>query len=259
MGTDARIKPASLAVCLYTATNYPSTEFLALIKIDPTEVLVERVEIDNDKTVVTFDVLSDVLPTAREKLQKAALISPKGMDKTLDLLLLDRQVTGVADFFALKFLNTEPALDPRDSTVRFYLTGQKVHNLLVSFPADAKEHIGPEQADLLTQHWDVATQKGVVKFEPLVNGLPLPPQAKAIIRDEIKKEFPQVKQIKIDPEYAQTKLTKKKRFRGEYGVLFEVESDHYNDVVMDKTERHEANGKIVTRLVIEVPALQWVK
>ena len=91
MGTDARIKPASLAVCLYTAENYPEKRFLALIKIDPTEVFVERVKTIKDKTVVTFDEISDVLPTAREKLQKAALVSPKGLAESLDFCcLIDR-------------------------------------------------------------------------------------------------------------------------------------------------------------------------
>jgi 37-kD nucleoid-associated bacterial protein len=260
MGTDARIKPASLAICVYTASNYPSTNFLALIKIDPTEALIEKVETHDSETLVTFDVLSDVMPTAREKLQKAAIIPPKGTDKTFDLLLLDRQVKAVAaDFFAIKFLNTKTALDARDLTVRFYLTGQKIHNRLVSSPPDSKEHIDPQQADVLTQHWDVAAQKETVRFQPLVNGLPLPPEAKTIIRQELRTEFPELKQIKIDPQFAETKLTKKKRFRGDYGVLFEVESEHYNDVVRERTERREPDGNTITRLVIEVPSLQWVK
>jgi hypothetical protein len=259
MGTDARIKPASLAVCLYKAENYSQTKFLALIKIDPTEVFVERVKTVKEKTVVTFEEIPDVLPTAREKLQKAALISPKGMDEDLDLLLLDRQVTGVAEFFAVKFLNTKPGIDPREATRRIWDVGQRTHNTLVSSDVTAKEHLTPEQADTLTQHWEVATHAEVIELEPLVDGLPFPDETKTAIRGEIEKEFPNETQIRIDPEYAKAKLTKKRRFRGDYGVLFEVESDHYDDVVLEKTERTGEKGKIITRLVIEVPGLQWVK
>ena len=157
-------------------------------------------------------------------------------------------------------MNAKLGLDPRDATRRIWEVGQRTHNLLVSSEVTAKEHLTPEQADILTQHWEVATQKEVVEFDLLRTWMPpLPEKAKAAIKEEIEREFPNETQIKIDPQYAQSKLTKKRRFRGDYGVLFEVDSDHYNDVVLEKTERNEPNGQIVTRLVIEVPALRWVK
>ena len=259
MGTDARIKPASLAVCLYTADNYPKTKFLALIKIDPTEVWVEKVNTEEDRTVVTFDEIPDALPTAGEKLQKAALVQPKGMDTTLDLLLLDRQVTGVAEFFAKKFLNTVSALDRRDATGRYWRLGPTIHNLLVSPEVSPQERLTPEQADIFKQQWHAATYHEIIELEPVVDRLPFPEETKTLIKTKVKAEFPNETQITIDPEYAQAKLTKKRKFRGDYGVVFEVESDHYDDVVREKTEKTDAEGRIVTRLVIEVPALQWVK
>lgn len=258
MGTDERIKPASLAVCLYTASNY-STKFLALIKIDPTEALVERIETRNGKLVVTFDVRTDVMPTAREKLQKAALIPPKGTVRNLDLLLLDRQVAGVATFFAVKFLNAIPAIDPKDATVRFYMAAQKAHNRLAHSPSNAPEHIEPEVADTLKQHIDLAVQGRSVDFKRLLEDLPLQPEAIAVVEEEFELEFPEEKRIKIDKQHAQEKLTKKKRFRGDYGVLFEVESAHYEEVVLETTINQGPDGKVITRLLIEVPALQWVK
>jgi hypothetical protein len=258
MGTDERIKPASLAVCLYTASNY-STKFLALIKIDPTEALVERIETRNGKQVVTFDVRSDVMPTAREKLQKAALIPPKGTVRNLDLLLLDRQVAGFATFFAVKFLNAIPAINAKDATVRFYLAAQKAHNRLVSAPANAPEHIDVAVADTLKQHIDVAVQGRSVEFKRLLEDLPLQPEAAAVVLEELESEFPEEARIKIDKQHAQEKLTKKKRFRGDYGVLFEVESAHYDEVVLETTISQGPDGKVITRLLIEVPDLQWVK
>lgn len=257
MGTDERIKPASLAVCLYKASNYDS-KFLALIKIDPTEALVERIEKEGDKQIVTFDVRTDVMPTAREKLQKAALIPPEGTVADLDLLLLDKQVTGLATFFAVTFLNTVAALDPRDSVVRFYLASQNAHNRMVSAPPDAKEHVEPAMADDFTQFIDLTVNNPNVDLQRVVDEAPISEEAKVIYKEEIQKEFPQETQIPIDTQHAKEKMVKKKRFRGDFDVLFEVASDHYNDVVRQKREFTE-NGKVVTELLIQVTGLRWVK
>lgn len=257
MGTDERIKPASLAVCVYTASNYDG-RFLALIKIDPTEALVERIEKVNGKQIVTFDVRTDVMPTHREKLQKAALIPPEKSVKNLDLLLLDKQVAGLATFFAVKFLNTEPALDPIDSLVRFYGASRNAHNRMIAAPPDTKEHIEPDVADSFTQFIDLVVQRPRVNFEQLFEDSPLSDDAKEVYKEEIRNEFPQETEIRIDKKHAKEKLIKKKRFRGDYGVLFEVDSDHYSDVVTQKTEIVQ-DGKIITKLVLEVPGLQWVK
>src|SRR5574342_226392 len=68
-----------------------------LIKIDPSEVLVQKIEKDRrGRRVVNFDIRGDAMPTAREKLQKAALILPKRRGAEYDMLLLDRQVAKVA-------------------------------------------------------------------------------------------------------------------------------------------------------------------
>jgi len=126
MGNDGRITPGNIVVCIFTASNYANKQFLALFKIDPTEALIEKVGMQNGKQAVTFEVRSDVMPTAREKLHKAAIIPPAGMDKKFDLLLLDRQVAAVAaNFFALTFLNTVPVLDPVASTKSFLFGAEK--------------------------------------------------------------------------------------------------------------------------------------
>ncbi len=259
MGHDARIKPASLAVCLYSASNYSEKNFLALVKIDPTEALIEKVETQDGKRVVNFEVRNDVMPTAREKLQKAALIPPKGMDPTFDLLLLDRQVAATAaNFFAYTFLNTIPTFDPQQAAKSFLIGTQIAHKKLVAAPADAPEHIDLKAADAFQQHIDTTLQGPAIDLDTWSDTLPLPEPAKAVVRNQIKKKFPQEGSIKIDSQYAQEQLLKKRRFRGDYGVLFEVDSDHYYDVVKEKKEILR-NGVKVTRLTIEVPGLQWVR
>jgi hypothetical protein len=78
MGTDQRITPGSLAVCVYRAKNYPNARFLALIKLDPGEVLRQKITHVDGKKVVTFEVEPNVMPSTRKRLQKAAPIAPEG-------------------------------------------------------------------------------------------------------------------------------------------------------------------------------------
>lgn len=260
MGTDDRIVPGSLAVCLYTASNYPAKTFLALIKLDPTKALVQKVGKHDGKRVVNFDVRSDVMPTTREKLHKAALMAPAGVNKNFDLLILDRQVSAVAaNFFAYKFLNTIPALDPRASTEKLFFAAQNAYNKLVSPPPASTVRIEPEDAYALQQHIQAALQTPVVRIKDWVESLPLNEAAKAVVAEELSKKLPGEGQVLVDQQHAREKLLNKKRFRGEYGVLVEVESEHYDDVV--KLERTETrpDGKVVTVLTIKVPDIQWVK
>ncbi len=260
MGTDARIKPASLAVCLYSASNYSGSRFLGLIKIDPTEALIEKVETQNGKRIVNFEVRSDVMPTAREKLQKAALIPPKGMDPTFDLLLLDRQVAvTAANFFAYTFLNTIPTRDPQKSAKDVLLATQIALDKLRAAPENAPEHIDVRQADDYQQAVEVALTSGTIKVDSWVDELPLPEPARAVVRTQIRRKFPQDGRILVDGGYARENLLKKRRFRGDYGVLFEVDADHYDDVVREKRNIRRRDGTELTRLVIEVPGLQWIR
>lgn len=260
MGTDERIKPASLAICIYTATvSNHSSNFLALIKIDPTEALIEKVEMQNGKQVVTFEVRNDVMPTKEVKLRKAALIPAKGTVKNLDLLLLDRQVTAVAaQFFAYGFLNTVRAIEPSVLTQKLYLGAQKAYNRL-QFPPAGEPQITPAEAIAFQQEIETVLQKPSVNIQSWPNTLPLSKEARNVVADHIRTELPQEKKIPIDRDFARDKLLRITRFRGDYGVLFEVERKHFDEVVKKEEHWKSADGKNMTRLVIEVPELQWVK
>jgi 37-kD nucleoid-associated bacterial protein len=261
MRVDRRIKPGSLAVCLYTASNYPKKIFLALIKLDPMKVFVQKVEPRNGKKVVSYEQRGNVMPTKGEKLQKAAIIPPVGTSKNFDLLLLDRQVVSLAaDFFADTFLNTYPALDPTEATENLFYAVQDAYNRLVIAPPAHPAHISPEEADALQQHIQTALQTPVVNLDEWVAALPLKEEAKVVITEEISNRLPGQGQVLIDQQHAHDKLLKKKRFRGGHGVVFEVEFDHYDDVVKKPViEKTLPNGKVVTVMTIEVPELQWVR
>lgn len=258
MGTDRRINPAGLAICTYTSKDNP--ESLALIKIDPKEAPIERVDTRDGKSFVDFEVLSGVMPTDSEPLQKAALITPKGTQPNLDLLLLDRQSGALAaNFFGVKFLNAEWALDDEKSTSNLLLAVQKAHNIMVKLAPSAPEYIGPKEADALQQSAEVMVQGTKVVFDKWIEELPLPSPAKEVVRKQIKKQFPQDTSLKINKKFAQETLLKKKRYRGDYGVVFEVDSDRFDDVVKEKKDKKLSNGTTVTRLVLEVPNFHWVR
>jgi hypothetical protein len=259
MGGDRRIVPGSLATCLYESPTYPAVTFLALIKLDPTEGLVQTVKERGGKRIVSFDPRGNVMPTTREKLHKAALVAPEGKDKKFDLLLLDRQVAATAaEFFGVKFLNTVPALDARTITENFYLGAQKAYNKLIS-AKDPTLHIDPEKADALQQQIATALQGEVIEIDDWVQNLPLLPTAKAVINEELRRVLPQDRRLPVDEDFARSGLLRIKRFRGDYGLIFEVESDHYDEVVKEKREHMSPDGRVITRLTIEVPGLKWVK
>lgn len=260
MGINKSIAAGSLAVCIYCAENYPDLHFLALLKIDPSEMFVQRISQDHSgHRIVSLEPRDDVMPTARERLQKAALLRPKDVQVGYDLLLLDRQTAPPADFFAQRFLSAEPVMDARRRTGLFYMGAQNAYNLLTAPPTAGGPHLEPDQADAFQQHIQVALQGGTIDIEPWVDNLPMPENAKTILHKEIEKKLPAERQVTIDPTYAEEKLLKKLRFRGDFGVLFEVQAEHYHDVVKDKQEVSQADGQTITRLTLEVRGLQWVK
>jgi hypothetical protein len=254
MGGDKRIAQGSLAACLYSSENYPKAS-LALIKLDPGRGLVQKVEkTASGKRVVNFHVRKDVMPTANEKLRKAALVPRRGTDETFDLLLLDRQAAGVANFFAQAFLNAEPARDAQSNATSFYEVGQRAYN-------HAMKNTGnPDSladADVILRSVESTLPGAEVDLDDWLKKLPVSAATRDHLAGEIGIEFPEEKTIVVDANFAKAKLLRKRRFRGGHGVSFEVDSDYYDDVVTINGQTDE-NGIIVTELTLRVPGLQWV-
>lgn len=74
MGKNECVAPAALAVCLFTASNYPEKTFLALIKLDLMRAFVQEVKPRNGGQVISYEEYRNVMPTRGEKLNKAAII-----------------------------------------------------------------------------------------------------------------------------------------------------------------------------------------
>jgi hypothetical protein len=273
MGADKRVKPGSLAVCIYSADNFES-DFLALIKIDPSETIVQKIEKDKDgKRRISLEVTEGAMPTAQEKLHKAALIKPRSSTGEYDLLLLDRQVANLADFFAKNFLNVEAILDARARTERLYIGLQNGYNRLTKQVQESQQvategkrsateplpYLEPEKAEVLQQQIELILQSKDVNIPEILDNLNFSDEAKQVIAEEVAGQLPVEQEFSIDPLYASEKLIKKKRFRGDYGVLFEIEADHWKEVVKEHTEIDLPGKRKGVRLTIEVSGLKWVK
>jgi hypothetical protein len=232
MSQNRNIRPGSFVVCTYTASNYKGRTFLALIKLYPSEVLVQKV--DKKKKVVSYEVRDDAMPRASEKLQKAAMIQPKPNRKSgkLDyaLLLLDRQTGSkvAADFFAKTFLNAGPALDERERTSRFYNAVTTTYSNLL-FPKDKKSPLTPKQAETLIQQRDaVISSLGERNVREWADGLDFADASDPVAADEIREQIYQAvhdvlpdDKLVVDTQKAREILSKKHRIRGDNGVLIE--------------------------------------
>jgi hypothetical protein len=98
-------------------------DFLAILKIKPSDAVIRRQETKGGKTWVEFET-DERIPSAREggerKLQKVALLSERreAEPEPFDLVVLDYQLNrkGVAQFFYRDFLESELSRDPSETT-----------------------------------------------------------------------------------------------------------------------------------------------
>ena len=211
MGNDGRIKPekSNLVICIYTQPPEPD-KYLALLKLDPSEALVQKIENDpsGQPLWLNYEVRPDAMPTTREKLQKAALVLPQRCKEGYDLLLLDQQTSKeAADFFALKFLKAKPVLDEKKRTERLYNSLVKAHNRLTAVSADPQRpHLDSLQADLLLGEIGSVVNRTSIDIPAWLDCVKLPPEAKEVIQAEIKRQLPVDKKFTLDPKFAREKI-----------------------------------------------------
>jgi 37-kD nucleoid-associated bacterial protein len=247
MGKDLRISPGSLAVCLYEGSSYPGESFVALLKIDPSLMLQQKVVELPAGRQVTFDLLDNVMPAARERLHKAALVRQPGKGE-YQLLLLDRQTERLAaTFFAEGFLGAQPKLDEVEHTRALYFGLHAAQERVLD------EGLLPEaQAEWFRNEIESAVGGKRFDLDRWLAQLPVPDGAAKVIGGELEKKLGDDRAFTLSPELA-GQLTEKRRLRGDFGLRFEVDSAHYGDVVRE--EKRLAGG--VLRLVLEVRNPRW--
>jgi hypothetical protein len=111
------ISSANFAVCLYSVGT---ESYLALLKMDFSELIETETITVNGKTKISVVVKGQGIPPDKQKLQKCIFYKPYNIENEYDIILLDRQATRakkdklVADFFAVDFLHCELAKNNKD-------------------------------------------------------------------------------------------------------------------------------------------------
>jgi hypothetical protein len=230
---DARISSGDLAVCSYRAANRPHVpSYLALLKIDPSEVLRHKtVQDDQGNVYVDFDFDTNVLPTARERLQKCAFVQPLVPRLDYDMMLLDRQtgpgtVDRVAHFFIDDFMGADPALDAQQRTKRFYMSAVSAQNVL-------RGDLTPAQDETLRAAIEQAVTSAEINVDAWIASLPLPGLQKAEIDRVISENLPD-REFEIDPTYSERSM-RRRVFRGDHKLRVSVLADDYSQVIRSVT------------------------
>ena len=221
---DQRISPGNLAVCSYQTANPPRGRFLALLKIDPSDVLRQKLKIDlQGKQYVGFQMETDLMPTTRETLQKCAFIRPlEPRQDNYDMMLLDRQVQKqVAQFFTKDFLEAKLTFDEQKRTELFYegmLSAQNSLRKELTFQEDKALRLAVDHAIRSTQ----------VNVNQLIESLPLNEQHKQKI-EEMLFDLPD-REFTVDQNYVK-KLTRRRRYTGDYNLKVAINAEGVEQVI----------------------------
>jgi hypothetical protein len=128
MQEHQNISPANFVVCLYSTDI---GNFIALLKMDFSEIIETEVKIIEGKTKISVLVKGSGLPNEKQKLQKCVFFKPYIPENEYDLILLDKQAIKakkddlIANFFTNNFLHCELAKTNRDITRGFKTQTEK--------------------------------------------------------------------------------------------------------------------------------------
>jgi hypothetical protein len=232
MERDRRTSICDLAVCLFTAGNYPGQRFVALLKLDPSTVFHNQVNIVNGKQVVNLVIQNLAFTT--ERLQKAALIQGYDDKKPYDLLLLDTQVsaeraTGVAIYFRKTFLGCELVYDSTQLTGDLWNAFIESENQLIRAGHSIAASDFRTRAISTLQMHDFS-------LGSWLDGLPYKDQEKKLIEQVMRAKLI-TGDFLIDPNRVSL-IPLKARFRGSNGLIVEINLKNINDLkikhVLDK-------------------------
>lgn len=224
-GTDARVSDGTLVVARCSASDgaQQNVPFVALLKLDPNDAF--RADDGTDargRPVVKLVAQPNILPTPRERLQKAAFVRAAGHE--YDGLAVDHQRRGevVSEFFLDGFLGLEHVFDAKDRTTRLYKSLHRTFD-------DVKEGLSNDEYARLDQYLNGQVVADRVNVDTIVDGLPASQEIKDRFAAALDADLPD-KEFDTDQETAE-KLVKRRRFRGDNGLLLTVSSSFYGDMV----------------------------
>lgn len=212
--------------------------FAGILKLDPSSQFQSAAETDaQGRRRVIFERVDAVLPSVRERLQKSAFLRPHRADDDYQALVLDRQTSDVADWFLTRFLEAEPALDPRERVDRFYRIVSQVQGSLRRAGHD-------DAARDLLQARDQSLRDRSIDVDRFVeNRTELDAEQRRELREAIAAELPD-NEFEVDRDRADSFLRKAK-YRGDHGLYVSVNQDS-RDEMMDVQYSQETETYTVT-------------
>lgn len=224
---DQRISPADLGICFYQAENYPERRFLAILKIDPSQVFRHVVRQENGNLYIGYEVDREAI--TNERLQKSVFIQslePRHPD--FDMLLMDRQSRGeidrgVARFFSQTFLDAEEAFDQRKYTERLYKSLNQAQNLI-------RNRLTLIQEEELDARVRLALLSSRINIDSWLDELNIPDVIKQEI-DQVIRQFVPDREFDLDQQYSEQNL-QKVRYLGDYKLRLEVLAEYFRQVVV---------------------------
>jgi len=256
MAPRGRISTGDLAVCLCRGRGGDGdwSRFVALLKIDPTEGFPQVVRGPAGKRYLTVELggeAVEVLPTTRQRLQKAAFLR-RTDDGGHDLLLLDLQTADlaghVARFFAVDFLAAEVV------PVGEIPQTQLVYRAILTARNTARPQIGRNE---MQRHEDKVKK---LLGEPEVDLDEVASVFTGRPRKDLKKvledSFEDVR-LQLDPKFAK-RMTRRRKFRGDDGLSVEASSDAWPGILQEETFVRNAAGPDYWRIVLHTETWEEV-
>lgn len=222
--SDKRISDGALIVMMCRAAKPVDLRFVALLKLDPSKAYrpVESKD-SSGKTVVRLELEKDILPSERERLQKAAFIRKAAPKQEYRVLALDRQtVAEPAQFFISKYLGAEYVLDTEERT-------ERLHRSLVSARNDAAPQLNSSQLVALDKVIEGTLASVSVNLDDLVASLPVRPEIREQIDAVVSEVLPD-REFDLDAGLG-ARLVSKRRFEADNGVRVIVPAEFYDQMV----------------------------
>lgn len=246
--TDKRISDGALTVLICSATKPKDLQFVVLLKLDPSKGYrpVESKDAKG-KTLVKLELEKDILPSERERLQKAAFVKAAAPKQEYRVLALDRQkVAEPAQFFIGKYLGAEFVLDAEERT-------ERLHRSLVAARNEAAPKLSSSQLVALDKVIEGTLASASVNLDDVMSSLPVPTKIRQQIDVTVSEVLPD-REFDLDPGLG-AKLVRKWIFEADNGVRVVVPAEFYDQMV--KVEDVPNTNPLIRRVVIRTA--RWDK
>jgi hypothetical protein len=247
------ISEGNLAFCLFS-TEWSQLHRLAILKLDPSEVLRPIRQAGPRGDYFTFDRQLDALPTTNNRLQKCAFVDPPELREGFEMLVVDRQSTGLAGparFFIGDFLEADLNYTDAERTRRFYYAARDAHN---EVRADLALTLTPHENELLTQARYDALSGTHLNVDEWLRQLPVRDDIKQRLTDKIQAELLE-RDFDIDPATSQQR-TSKVIYSGDNGLRVEIQPIHVQNGTF-KEEQETRHGQPTGFTIVTIKTRDW--